>query len=35
MPVFDRRLGPTGVPFGFMNDEWKALLTRIVQGDEL
>lgn len=33
--VFNRRLGPMGVPFGFMNEEWKALLARMVQGDQL
>lgn len=33
--VSNRRLGPRPVPFGFQNDRWKALLARMVEGDEL
>jgi len=33
--VLDERLGPEAVPFGFMNDKWKALTVQMVEGDEL
>jgi hypothetical protein len=33
--VQDNRLGNEAVPFGFMNKEWKTLVARIVEGDEL
>ena len=33
--VHDTRLGDKGVPFGFQNDQWKALLAKMVDGDEL
>lgn len=33
--VCDSRLGNEEVPFGFMNKEWKTLITRMIEGDEL
>lgn len=33
--VRDERLGPDPVPFGFINDRWKALLAEMQPGDEL
>ena len=33
--VRDSRLGTQGVPFGFTNQQWKALVARMVEGDEL
>ncbi len=29
------RLGPDPVPFGFQNNEWRALLAQMQEGDEL
>ena len=33
--VTDERLGPDPVPFGFINDDWKKLLSLMREGDEL
>jgi hypothetical protein len=33
--ILDDRLGPKAVPFGFMNEEWKAFVAQMVEGDEL
>jgi len=33
--VKDDRLGPEPVPFGFLNESWKELLSWIKEGDEL
>ena len=33
--VLDSRIGPKPVPFGFMNEQWKALIARMVEGDGL
>jgi hypothetical protein len=33
--VTHERLGPEPVPFGFLNDEWRALLDAMRPGDEL
>jgi hypothetical protein len=33
--VRDERLGPDPVPFGFVNDQWQALLAKAEPGDEL
>jgi hypothetical protein len=33
--VRDERLGPDPVPFGFITDQWQALLARMEPGDEL
>lgn len=33
--VKDDRLGPEPVPFGFLNESWKKLLSCIQVGDEL
>jgi hypothetical protein len=33
--VKDDRLGPAPVPFGFQNNEWRALLAEMQDGDEL
>lgn len=33
--VHDSRLGDKGVPFGFLKDQWKALVAQMVDGDEL
>ncbi len=33
--VIDSRLGPKAVPFGFVNEKWKALLAQMADGDEL
>jgi hypothetical protein len=29
------RLGPDPVPFGFQNEQWRALLAQMQEGDEL
>lgn len=33
--VKDDRLGPEPIPFGFSNDEWKAMIAKMEDGDEL
>ncbi len=33
--VLDKRLGDKGVPFGFINRRWKALLAMMIKRDEL
>jgi hypothetical protein len=33
--VRDSRLGPDPVPFGFQNNEWRALVAAMQDGDEL
>jgi len=33
--ILDDRLGPEAVPFGFMNERWKAFIARMIEGDEL
>lgn len=33
--VRDERLGPNPVPFGFIHDQWLALIARMQPGDEL
>jgi hypothetical protein len=33
--VRDERLGPDPVPFGFINDQWQALIAQMQPGDEL
>jgi len=33
--VSNPELGPEPVPFGFINDKWKALLAQMQPGDEL
>ncbi len=29
------KLGPKPIPFGFINDRWRALLSKLQEGDEL
>ena len=33
--ILDDRLGAEAVPFGFMNEKWKAFIAQMVEGDEL
>ena len=33
--VYDKRLGEKGVPFGFINEDWKAMIAGMESGDEL
>jgi hypothetical protein len=33
--ILDDRLGRKAVPFGFMNEKWKAFIAQMVEGDQL
>jgi hypothetical protein len=33
--VYDKRLGSKGIPFGFSNEKWVSLKSKMVDGDQL